>query len=80
MNYENDFKDMFESIPNYRKTVLLMILIKNDVDISYESGFLEGDIIRLNREFKTFLMEQKAEYLDNIKNEEEIKIEKILKV
>ena len=80
MNYENDFKDIIESKPNYRKTVLLMILIKNDVDILHESGFLEGDIIRLNKEFKTILMEQKAEYLDIIKNELEMIIEKILKV
>ena len=30
MNYENFFKDIFESLPDYRKTVILMFLIKND--------------------------------------------------
>ena len=34
MNYENYFKDMFESIPDYRKTVLLLFLFKNDEDSS----------------------------------------------
>ena len=30
MNYENYFKDMFESITYYRKIVLLIFLIQND--------------------------------------------------
>ena len=32
MNYENYFKDLFESIEDYRKIVLLIFLIKNDKD------------------------------------------------
>ena len=30
---------MFESIPDYRKIVLLVFLIKNDVNFLYECGF-----------------------------------------
>ena len=43
MDNINYFKDMFESIPEFRKIVLLMILLKNDVNLLYESGFLKGD-------------------------------------
>ena len=66
---------MFESIPDYRKIVILKFLIKNDVDLSNDCGFLNGDIIRLNKESKTVLMKQIEEYLDNIKNQEESVIE-----
>ena len=78
MNYENYFKDIFESIPDYRKIVLLIFSIQNDDDLLKECGFLKSDIIRLNKEFKTILIEQNEEYLDHIKNEEESVIEKIL--
>ena len=44
MKYGNYFKDMFESIPDYRKIVLLMFLNKNDNDIVKECGFLTNDI------------------------------------
>ena len=54
MKYENSFKDLFESIPDYRKIVLLMFLIKNDNDLLAECGFLKDDINRLNKEFKLF--------------------------
>ena len=56
---------MFESIPGYRKIVLLMFLIKNDVDLLNESGLLKRDINCLYLEWKkNILMEQKEEYLD----------------
>ena len=77
MNYENYFKDIFESNPDYRKIVFLMFSIKNDKALITECGFLKDDIIRLNLEFKNILMEQNEEYLDYIKNEEESIIEKI---
>ena len=48
MNYENYFKDMFESIPDYRKIVLLIFLIQNDKELLFEIGFNERDINRLN--------------------------------
>ena len=78
MTYENYFKDIFESITEYRKIVLLMFLIKNDDDLLTECGLLKDDINHLNLEFKNILMEQNEEYLDYIKNEEESIIENIL--
>ena len=69
---------MFESIPDYRKIVILKFLIKNDVDLLNDCGFLKGDFIRLNKEFKTVLMKQNEEDLDNIKNREESVIERVL--
>ena len=78
MNYENYFKDMFESFPDYRKIVLLFFLIQNDKDLLKECGFLKNDVHRLSLEFKNILMEENEEYLDGIKNEEVSIIEKIL--
>ena len=46
MNY---FRDIVESIPDYRKLVLLKFLIKNDVDLLNECGFLKTDIVRVNK-------------------------------
>ena len=76
MIYENYFEDLFESISDYRKKVLLIFLIQNDDDFLKESGFLKSDINRLNKEYKTILMELKEEYLEQIKNDEESVIEK----
>ena len=56
-----------------------MFLIKNDVDVLEECGFLKSDINSLNKEFKDILIEQNEEHLDYIKSEEEIIIEKFLK-
>ena len=78
MDNINYFKDLFESIPDYKKIVLLIFLIENDVNFLYECGFLEGDIIFLYKEFKNILLELNEDYLDYIKNEEESIIEKIL--
>ena len=33
MNFENFFKDIFESIPDYRKVVLLIFFIENDKEL-----------------------------------------------
>ena len=78
MNYVNYFKDLFESIDDYRKKVLLIFLIKNDNYILKEVGFIENDINRLSLEFRMVLIEQHEEYLDYVKNEEESIIEKFL--
>ena len=78
MNYENYFKDIFESIPDYRKIVLLIFLIQNDKNLLKEIGFSERDINLLNLEFKNILLEGYEEYLNYIKNEEESDIEKFL--
>ena len=66
MNYENYFKDLFGSIPDYRKIVLLIFLIQNDKDLLKEVGFSKNDINRLNLEFKNNLIEQLEEYLDYV--------------
>ena len=78
MDNVNYFKDLFESIPDYKKIVLLMFLIKNDVNFSYECGFLKVDVNFLYKEFKNILLELNEKYLDHIKNQEEAIIEKIL--
>ena len=78
MNNVNYFKDLFESIPDYRKIALLMFLIKNDVNFLYECGFLKGDINFLSKEHKNNLLELNEDYLDLIKNQEESIIERIL--
>ena len=44
MNSVSYFEDLFESISDYRKIVLLIFLIKNDVNLLYECGLLKGDI------------------------------------
>ena len=78
MRYENYFKDLFESIPEYRKIVLLIFLIQNDKNLLKEVGFSQNDIILLNFEFKNILIEGYVEYLDYTKNEEESAFEKFL--
>ena len=78
MDNVNYFKDLFESIPDYKKIVLLMFLIKIDVNFLYECGFLKGDINFLHKEFKNILLELNEDYLAYIKNQEESIIEKIL--
>ena len=71
MDYETYFEDIFESIPYYRKTVLLIFLIQNDKNLITEIGFSKNDINRLNLEFKKKLIEQHEGYLDYVKNQEE---------
>ena len=44
MNNVNCFADLFESIPDYKKIVLLRFLIKNVVNFFYVCGFLKSDI------------------------------------
>ena len=78
MENENYFKDIFESITDYKKIVLLIFLIQNDKNLLKEIGFNKNDINRLSIEFKNILLEQNEEYLDYIKNEEESVLEKFL--
>ena len=76
MNYEDYFKDNFESIPDYRKIVLSIFSIQKDKYLLHEVGFSERDINRLELEFKNISLEQHEEYLDYVMNEEESVIEK----
>ena len=75
---DNYFKDLFESINDYKKIVLLIFLIQNDKNLLNEVGFSKNDINQLNIEFKNILLEQNEEYLDYIRNEEESILEKFL--
>ena len=79
MNNVIYFTGLFESIPDYKKIVLLMFLIKNDVNFLYECGFSKGVINFLYKEIKNFLLELNEEYLDHIKVEEESILEKFSK-
>ena len=78
MNNVNYFTDLFKSIPDYKKIVLIMFLIKNDVIFINECRFLKGDINFLYKEFKKILLELNEDYPDHIKNQEESIIEKVL--
>ena len=78
MNYENYFKNIFESIIDYKKIIMMIFLIQNDKNLLEEIGFSKNDIDRLSLEFKNILITQHEEYLSYIKNEEEIIIERIL--
>ena len=66
MKNVNYFSDLFESITDYKKIVLLMFLIENDVNLLYECGFLKGDINFLYENFKKILLELNEDYLDHI--------------
>ena len=63
MNNTNYFKDLFESICEYRKIVLIIFLIQNDDNSLKEIGFSKNDINRLNLECKNILLDQFEEYL-----------------
>ena len=54
MDNENYFKDLLESIPDYRKIVLLVFLIKNDKDSLKEVGFSKNDFSQLSLEFEKY--------------------------
>ena len=78
MNNENYFKDISESINDYRKIVLLIFLIQNDKNLLKEIGFSKNDINFLNLEFKNILLEEFENYIDYIKDQEESILEKFL--
>ena len=74
----NCFTDLFESISDYKKIVLLMFLIKNDVNFLNGCGFLKSYINFLYKEFENILLELNEDCLDHIKNQEESISEKFL--
>ena len=78
MNNSNYFKDLFESVPDYRKIVLLIFLIQNDKKLIKEIGFGKKDINQLSIEFKNILLEEFEYYIDYFKNEEESILENFL--
>ena len=58
MNNSNYFTDLFESIKDYRKIVLIIFLIQNDKNFLKEIRFSKTDINLLNLEFKNILSEE----------------------
>ena len=78
MNNENYFRDIFESIKDYKKIVLLIFLIQNDKNLLNEIGFSKNIINRLSINFKNILIQEFEDYLPYIKNEEESLLEKFL--
>ena len=78
MNNSNYFKDIFESIHDYKKIVILKFLIQNDKKLLEEIGFSKNNINQLPIEFKNILLEELEGYLSYIKNIEESIIEKFL--
>ena len=75
-NVKNYFKEVFGSIIDYRKIVLLIFLIQNDKNLIKEIGFSKNDINLLILEFKNVLLEEYENYLDYIKDQEESVLEK----
>ena len=73
------FRDLFESIEDYRNIVLLIFLIQNDENLSREIGFSERDINRLILAFKDILLGQHENYLNYVKNDEESLVERFVK-
>ena len=78
MNNANYFRELFESITDYNKIVLLIFLIQNDKNLLKEIGFSKNDINLLNLDFKNILLEEIENYLDYIKDQEESFLEKFL--
>ena len=60
MDHVTYFTNLFESIADYRKIVLLMFLNKNDVDLLNESGFLK-------RDFNCLYLEWEKKHFDGTK-------------
>ena len=75
MDNINYFKDIFESIHDYKKIVLLIFLFQNDKNLLKETGFSKNDINLSNLEFKNVLIEQNEDFLSYIKIQKESIIE-----
>ena len=80
MNHDNSnfFKNILESITDYRKIVLIIFLIQNDENLLKEIGFSKNDNNQLDLEFKKILLEEFETFLDYIKDQEESILEKFL--
>ena len=74
----NYFKDMLESIPNYRKIILLTFIIKRDDVMLKEFGLSDDFIEKLYNECKQIIISDMDQYYSHIKNLEQSIIENIL--
>ena len=79
MNYENFFKHLFKSVPDYRKMAFSMFWFQNDKDLIKECGFFKNDVHRLFLELKNISREANEAYLDYVKIEEESITKRVLK-
>ena len=77
MDYIYFFKEIFEYIEDYRQIVFLIYLIKNDSDLLKECGILKSEFTRLSLDFKTFLLGQKEDCLDDFRIEQDSIVEEI---
>ena len=69
MTYGNLFKNLFESVPDYRKIVLIIFSIKDDKNLLKEISFNKIDISQLSLEFEIILLEQHQNYIDFVKDQ-----------
>ena len=76
----NYFKDLLESIHDYRKIILLCFIIKQDINILKEFGMSEDFVNKLYKEFKNTAEKELDNYNSHLKNLEEAIIEKILDI
>ena len=63
----NYFKDMLNSIPYYRKIILLCFIIKKDNSILREFGLTDGFIEKLYNDCEKILENDINEYFSHIK-------------
>ena len=67
MDIVNNYNDLFESIPDYRKIVFIMFSIEDGKKLIKEVGFIKNGIIQLSLEFKNILLEVYKQYLNYVK-------------
>ena len=68
----NYFKDMLESIPNYRKFILLTFIIKRDIVMLEEFGLSDNFIEKLYNDCKQIMISDMDQYYSHIKNLETV--------
>ena len=73
----NYFKDMLNSIPYYRKIILLCFIIKRDDIILREFGLSDDFIETLYNDCKQMMESDMDQYFSHIKNLEDSILEKI---
>ena len=74
-----DHVDFFNDFFDYRRTVLLMLLFKDDIDILNEYGFFLNNFIRLCAEVKSFLNDQIDNFLNTLKPKKNRLLDEILR-
>ena len=71
MEDKNYFKDMLNSLPYYRKIIILCFIIKRDDVILKEFGFSDDFIEKLYNDCKQIMINDMDQYFSHIKNLEE---------